>query len=98
MKYSEILYKCCKVDMICVYKFVELLKTNCNIYDLANRLASFFLGHPVYTVAMGNLREHSLKLFKPRFKSDCGKFMFANRVITEWDLLTENIVACDTIE
>jgi ribonucleases P/MRP protein subunit RPP40 len=45
-----------------------------------------------------HLRGHSYKLFKPRVSSDCGKFSFGARVVDEWNLLTEDIVSCNTVE
>ena len=51
-----------------------------------------------FTVAQNNLRGHSLKLFKTRFNLDYGKFFFANRVIDEWNALTEDIVSSSTVE
>ena len=51
----------------------------------------------LFTVASNNLRGHSLKLFKTRFVSNCGKFVFANRVVDEWNLLTEEIVSSSSV-
>ena len=31
------------------------------------------------------LRGHSLKIFKPSFKHDVGKYIFSNRVIESWN-------------
>jgi ribonucleases P/MRP protein subunit RPP40 len=50
-----------------------------------------------FDLSSGSLRGHSLKLFKSRFVTNCGKFMFSNRVVDEWNLLTEDIVSCDTV-
>ena len=50
-----------------------------------------------FTVANNSLRGHNLKLFKSRFLTNCGKFMFANRVVEEWNLLTSDIVSCSTV-
>ena len=43
------------------------------------------------------LRGHSLKLFKDRFNTNIGKHSFANRVVDEWNLLTEDIISCNTV-
>ena len=43
------------------------------------------------------LRGHSLKLFKPRFSTNIGKFCFSNRVVHEWNMLTEDIISSSTI-
>jgi ribonucleases P/MRP protein subunit RPP40 len=50
-----------------------------------------------FDLSSGSLRGHSLKLFKSRFVTNCGKFLFSNRVVDEWNLLTEDIVSCDTV-
>ena len=54
--------------------------------------------HDFFVLADGTSRGHSLKLYKNRFRTDVGKFSFANRVINEWNLLTQDIIACDTLE
>lgn len=54
--------------------------------------------HDFFTLSVGSLRGHSCKIFKPRFKTDVGKFSFANRVVFEWNLLTEEIISCNTVE
>ena len=45
-----------------------------------------------------SLRGNLLKLYKTRFNSNIGKYTFSNRVITEWNLLTNDIIACDSID
>jgi len=40
---------------------------------------------------------HSLKLFKQRFNTDIGKFVFANRIVDEWNKLSEEIVSCSSV-
>jgi len=49
------------------------------------------------TTAKNNLRVHSYKLFKPRFRLDCGKFFLGNRIVDEWNLLPEDVVSCRTV-
>ena len=44
------------------------------------------------------LRGHNLKLFKPYFKPNVGKYTFSNRVIDCWHRLPEEIIACDTLD
>ena len=51
----------------------------------------------LFTVTSTNLRGHSMKLFKTRFVSNCGKFVFANRVVDEWNLLTEEIISSSSV-
>ena len=71
-------------DMITVFKiFKGMLDVNPTEY---------------FTVSRGNLRGHSHKLFKNRFVTDVGKFAFSNRVVFEWNLLTHDIVNCNTID
>jgi hypothetical protein len=44
-----------------------------------------------------NLRGHSLKLFKQRFNTNVGKFVFVNRTVDEWNKLSEDIISCNTV-
>lgn len=44
-----------------------------------------------------SLRGHSLKLFKSRFNTNTGKFVFTNRIVDEWNLLSEEIISCVTV-
>ena len=39
-----------------------------------------------------NLRGHFLKVTKKSFKLDVGKFSFSNRVVNEWNGLSEEII------
>ena len=49
-----------------------------------------------FKVSTSNLRGHSLKLFKSRFNTNCGKFAFCNRIVDEWNLLSDDVVSCNT--
>ena len=40
----------------------------------------------------------NLKLFKPSFKRNIGKYTFSNRVIDSWNRLPEDIIACDSLD
>ena len=51
-----------------------------------------------FVLSTNRSRGHSMKLFKVRFETNCGKFMFSNRVVDEWNLLTEDIISCNTVE
>ena len=44
------------------------------------------------------LRGHSLKLFKPSFKLNGGKYTFSNRVIDSWNRLPEDILGCESLD
>ena len=44
------------------------------------------------------LRGHSLKIFKPSFKHDVGKYTFSDRVIDCWNRLPENIIDCESLD
>src|SRR6266536_4378599 len=68
---------------------IEVFKIMHNLYDVNYR--NFF------TLANNNMRGHRLKLSKQSFKLDCGKYFFTNRIIDEWNLLTEDIVSCNTV-
>ena len=54
--------------------------------------------HDYFTLSVNNLRGNSCKLFKPRINTDVGKFSFANRVINEWNLLSDDILSCCTVD
>jgi ribonuclease P/MRP protein subunit RPP40 len=43
------------------------------------------------------LRGHSLKMYKERARLDIRKFSFSNRIVDEWNKLTEEIVQCRTV-
>src|SRR6267154_4576373 len=49
------------------------------------------------TNKLSNLRGQSLKLFKQRFNTNIGKFVFVNRTVDEWNCLSEDIVSCNTV-
>ena len=51
----------------------------------------------LFTFAHTSLRGHSLKLFKPRFNTNIGKFVFINRVVDEWNQLPVDVVSCNTV-
>ena len=51
----------------------------------------------IATNKLSNLRGHSLKLFKHRFNTSIGKFVFVNRTVDEWSKLSEDIVSCNTV-
>lgn len=50
-----------------------------------------------FTFSDSNTRGHDLKLYKDRFCSNIGKFSFCNRSVDLWNLLPNNIVACNSV-
>ena len=44
------------------------------------------------------LKRHNLKLFKPSFIRNVGKYTFSNRVIDSWNRLLEDIIACESLD
>ena len=44
-----------------------------------------------FVISTNRSRGHSMKLFKVRFDTNCGKFMFSNRVIDEWNMLNDHV-------
>ena len=44
-----------------------------------------------------NLRGHSMKVTKKSFKLDVRKFSFSNRVVNEWNGLSEEIIQCKSL-
>src|SRR3989442_7067441 len=54
---------------------------------------------PIATNNLSNRRGHSLKLFKQRFNTNIGKFLFVTRTIDEWNKLSDDrpIVSCNTV-
>ena len=42
-------------------------------------------------------RGHQFKLYKKSFRTNYGKYSFGNRVVTEWNTLTEQIVMSESI-
>ena len=51
-----------------------------------------------FTLSTNRSRGHSMKLFKIRFNTNCEKFMFSNRIIDEWNMLSEDVISCNTVE
>ena len=51
----------------------------------------------IFTLSNTNLRGHSLKLYKSAVRLDCGKYFFTNRVVDEWNKLTDDIVLCNSV-
>ena len=51
-----------------------------------------------FVISTNRSRGHSMKLFKVRFDTNCGKFMFSNRVIDEWNMLNDDIVSRNTVD
>ena len=45
----------------------------------------------------GRTRGHNFKISKKRFYTDKGKYMFANRVVEEWNRLEEEIVSSESV-
>jgi len=43
-------------------------------------------------------RGHSLKLYQKQIGTDVGKFSFSNRVVHEWNLLTEEMVQVNCVD
>ena len=43
------------------------------------------------------LRGHNMKLFKSRFNTNTGKFVFVNRIVNEWNNLSDDIISCSTV-
>src|SRR5664279_68235 len=50
-----------------------------------------------FDLSKSRTRGHCLKLFKPGCRLDCRKFAFSHRVVDAWNGLTEDIIACDSI-
>lgn len=51
-----------------------------------------------FVTSINNLRGHRYKLFKNRFNTNCYKYCFSNRIVDEWNLLTDDIMSCNTVE
>ena len=51
----------------------------------------------IATNNLSNLRGHSLKLFKQRFNTNIDKFSYVDRIVDEWNSLSEDIVSCNTV-
>ena len=44
-----------------------------------------------------NTRGHQYKLYKKRSRSNYGKYSFGNRMVSEWNALTEHILTSDIL-
>ncbi len=43
-------------------------------------------------------RSHSMKLFKPQFESELRRHAFSQRIIDDWNSLTEKIVNSESLD
>ena len=43
------------------------------------------------------MRDHAFKLYKKSFKTNIGKYAFANRVVDVWNCLPVDVVSCNTV-
>ena len=68
-----------RCDLIQVFKIIKR-------FDKVDYLKFFHL-------STTGLRGPNLKLFKPSFKRNVGKYTFSNRVIDCWNRLPEDIIA-----
>jgi hypothetical protein len=50
-----------------------------------------------FKITASQTRGHALKLFKPTCRLDIRKYGFSHRVITEWNRLSTDDIACDTV-
>ena len=48
-------------------------------------------------IFQSSLRGHSLKLNKKRVKLDIAKLFFSNRIIKKWNMLSEKIIAGNSL-
>ena len=70
-------------DLIEIFKIV-------NGFDQVDYLKLYYL-------STTGLRDHNLKLFKPSFKHNVGKYIFSNRIIGSYNLLTQDIIECQSL-
>ena len=47
---------------------------------------------PIVTNNLSNLRGHSIELFKQRFVTNIGKYVFVHRIIEEWNKLSLDVI------
>src|SRR2546425_11966052 len=71
-------------DMVEVYKIVKGLE--------GLKIEEFF-----DLIKASNTRSHPYKMYKKGFKLNNGKFSFGNRVVNEWNALTEFVVSAPSI-
>ncbi len=79
LKLYSMEYRRRRGDMIQIYKILKDI-------DRIDSNASFTQAKYKGTTS------HSMKLFKPQFKAELRKHAFSQRVIDDWNSLTENIV------
>ena len=51
-----------------------------------------------FIVSANRCRLHSMKIYKERFNNNIGKFMFSNRVVEEWNLLTKDAISANAVQ
>ncbi len=66
-----------------------------NILQNIDRIGpSKFFAQAVYK----GTRSHNMNLFKPQFQSELRKHAFSQRITDDWNSLSENIVASESLE
>ena len=51
----------------------------------------------LFSMSQNTTRGHSKKIFKQRFEKESRKFVFSQRVVDDWNSLTENIVSSESL-
>ena len=51
-----------------------------------------------FIVSANRCHRHSMKIYKKRFKTNIDKFMFSNRVVEEWNLLSEDVISFNSVK
>jgi len=69
---------------------IETFKIMNGLYDV-NREMFFKLG-------VSGREGHNMKLFKRRFRLDVRKFVFSNRVVDHWNVLSQCSINCNSID
>ncbi len=71
----------------------EKEKTNIQAYNILHKIDKIDPSNFYTQTKYEGTRSHSMKIFKPWFESELRKYAFSQRIIENWNLLTDNIVS-----
>ena len=68
------------------------------VYKILNGIDNCVKSQLFHTQTIQRTRGHNQKLFKRQFTLDLRKHFFSQRVIEDWNSLSENVISSDSIK
>ncbi len=78
-----------------IMPYTKIWQSHLSINNPENLGAPFL--HGLVEIYKGT-RSHNMKLIKPQFESELRKHAFSQRIIDDWNSLSENILASESLE